>query len=182
MKNVLPFLLLLLLATTANSQVKKLEYSQWFFVQSDKALQYRIAVVKQVGSIATLQLQFRVNNEDEVFCKSDLCDGMLLALKNKNVGDDESTNYSFIFEKSFVGLNTFYTWPQQITTELKTWPDGSKRFFNPTRGIVYTNPDSETEYNASIPYCCVDIRLRSNPNQHRCGTHGFDRDKAIIVK
>lgn len=158
------------------------EFSNWFFVQSDQALQYRIAVVKQEGATATLQLQFRVNDEDEVYCKSALCDGLLLSLKNRNVGDAESTKYSFIFEKSFIGLDNIYTWPQTITTELKTWPDGSKRFFNPRRGIVYTLADSEAERGADIPYTCVDVRLAASPNEHRCKRHGFDMSNAINVK
>lgn len=179
-KNFFSILLLTVIVLKASSQT--LQYSQWFFIQSDKALQYRIAVVKQEGSVASLQLQFRVNDEDEVYCKSNLCDGMLLSLKNVNAGDEVSTKYSFVFEKGFVGLDNVYTWPQLITTELKTWPDGSKRYFNPAKGIVYTNPDNETEYFANVPDACVDVRLASNPNEHRCERHGFDIRNAIIVK
>ena len=165
----------------ANSQLQP-EYSQWLFVQSDKALQYRIAVVKKEGNVATLQLQFRVNNEDGVYCKSELCNGMLLSLSNLNAGDTESTKYSFIFEKSFVGLNNIYTWPVFLTTELKTWPDGSKRYLSLTKGIVYTTADSDFEQNADVPYCCVDVRLTHNPDQHRCERHGFDVANALIIK
>jgi len=175
------FLLFALAATNAISQLHP-EYSQWLFVQSDKALQYRIAIVKQEGPVATLQIQFRVNNEDEVYCKSELCNGMLLSLNNVNVGDKESTKYSFIFEKSFVGLDNIYTWPVLLTTELKTWPDGSKRYLSFTKGIVYTTSDSDDERSANVPYCCVDIRLAANPNQHRCESHGFDAANAIIIK
>lgn len=180
-KNILTLLSLIVIAFKVSSQTLP-QYSQWLFVQSDKALQYRIAVIKQEGTNASLQLQFRVNNEDQVFCKSALCDGMLLSLENVNVGDEKSTNYSFIFEKGFVGLNNIYTWPQLITTELKTWPDGSKRYFSFTKGIVYTKPGDNTEFHANVPNCCVDIRLAANPNDHRCERHGFDIENAIIVK
>jgi hypothetical protein len=182
MKKNYTLLFFLLIATTATAQVKKLSYSNWLFVQSDKALQYRIAIVKQVGDVATLQLQFRVNNDDAIFCKSTLCDGMLLSLKNTEVGDDISTKYSFIFKKSFVGVDNIYTWPQQLTTELKTWPDGSKRYLSLTKGIVYTNPGSDVEYHASVPDCCVDVILAANPKEHRCDRHGFDSNNAIIVQ
>lgn len=181
MKKIQIVVLFFLIITQVTAQTSKLQYSNWFFVQSDKALQYRIAIVKQVGDVASLQLQFRVNNQDEVFCKSPLCDGMLLSLRNTEVGATESSKYSFIFKKSFVGLDNIYTWPQLITTELKTWPDGSKRFLNLSRGIVYTNSGSTTENEANVPDCCVDIVLGANPNDHRCDRHGFDSGKAIIV-
>lgn len=181
LKSVFIVLLFVFITINVKSQIHP-EYCNWLFIQSDKALQYRIAVVKQEGSVATLQFQFRVNNEDEVYCKSSMCNGMLLSLRNKNVGDEETTQYSFIFEKSFIGLDNIYTWPQLLTAELKTWPDGSKRYWSLTKGIVYTVPGDETEHNADIPYCCVDVRLTANPNNHRCETHGFDTQNAIIVK
>lgn len=181
LKNVIVIVLFLLSALNAKSQ-SEVHYSNWLFIQSDKALQYRIAVIKMEGDIASLQLQFRVNNEDGVYCKSSMCDGMLLSLSNKNVGDKESTKYSFVFDKSFIGLENIYTWPQLLTTELKTWPDGSKRFWSVTRGIVYTNAGSDEEYDASVPYCCVDVRLGQNPDNHRCGRHGFDFSTAVTIK
>jgi hypothetical protein len=182
MKKIQTLVLFLLVLTQGLAQNNKLQYSNWLFVQSDKALQYRIAIVKQVGDVASLQLQFRVNNQDEVFCKSPLCDGILLSLRNTEVGATTNSNYSFIFKKSFIGLENIYTWPQLLTTELKTWPDGSKRFLSLTKGIVYSNSGSTVENNADVPDCCVDIVLGANPNQHRCDRHGFNNEKAIIVK
>lgn len=180
MKNFLLLSLCLWIGLYTSAQT---EYSDWLFVQSDKSLQYRIAVEKQEGDVAFLRMQFRVNDEDQVHCKSSLCDGILLSLSNKNVGDNESTKYSFVFEKSFIGINNIYTWPTLLTTELKTWPDGSKRFLSKKRGIVYTlaaNPNYEQD--AAVPYCCVDVRLAGRPNEHRCSRNGYNADKAIIVK
>lgn len=181
-KKSFSLVLILIFSTIIYAQLQP-QYGKWLFIQSDKALQYRIAVVKQVGDVASLQLQFRVNNEDEVYCKSARCNGMLLTLNNTNVGDAESTKYDFVFEKSFVGLNNIYTWPILITTELKTWPDGSKRFFSLKNGnIVYTLPNSTVEQPASVPYCCVDIILVGLPNEHRCIRSGFNYATAIHVK
>lgn len=181
MKKIQTLVLLFFVATATFGQVKKLQYSNWLYAQGDKALQYRVAVLKQVGDVATLQLQFRVNNEDEVFCKSTLCDGMLLTIENKDVGKTDTTIHSIIFKKSFVGLDNIYTWPTNITTELKTYPDGSKKFLSVTKGIVYTNAGSTVENNAYVPNWCVDIVLGANPNEHRCRRYGFDSSKAIIV-
>ena len=171
------------LYVSAQTPSPKMDYSDWLFVQSDKSLQYRIAVEKQEGDIASLRLQFRVNNEDPIHCKSAACDGILLSLSNKNVGDNESTHYSFVFEKSFIGINNIYTWPTLITTELKTWPDGSKRFLSKKMGIVYTLAESPNYLqDAVVPYCCVDVILAGRPNEHRCGRHGYNAATAIIVK
>ena len=176
---LLSILALVFINVGAQTQPK---YTDWLFIQSDKALQYRMAVVKQVGDVASLQFQFRVNNEDEVFCKSSMCDGMLLVLSNTNVGDSKSTNYSFVFEKSFVGVNNIYTWPTLLTTELKTWPDGSKRFLSQKRGVVYTVANSTIEQTAYVPSCCVDVILAGRPNEHRCTSRDFSFEKAIHVK
>lgn len=177
------FIIVIIILSATNTKAQTITgYSNWVFIQSDKALQYRVSVVKQEGPVASLQFQFRVNNEDEVYCKSSMCNGMLLGLSNKNVGDAESTKYNFIFEKSFIGLDNIYIWPQLLTTELKTWPDGSKRFWTANKGIVYTNAGNDVQYHAGIPYCCVDVRLASNPDNHRCDRFGFEYAGAITVK
>ena len=181
-KIIIAFVVTFISITTLYAQGGELKYSKWLFVQSDQSLQSRIAVVKMEGNTAYLQLQYRVNNEDEIYCKSPDCNGILLVVSNTNVGDKESTKYSFVFEKSFVGLNNIYTMPQLITTELKTWPDGSKRFWTPERGIVYTKPDSDAQYFAYVPSSCADVPLISNPTYHRCKRAGFDRANAVIVR
>ena len=181
MKLIVIAIVLTLLNNIVQAQSES-AYSNWLFMQSDKSLQYRIAVAKTEGNIAYLQLQFKVNADDEVHCRNAICEGLMLKLTHDNIERTETVKHYFLFDKSFEGDGKLHKMEALIPMEFKTWPDGSKRYLTKEKGIVYTTIESgNTEYTAQVFNICVDIRLKGQPNNHRC-KWGFDFDKAIVVK
>ena len=181
MKSVIYLLILSSLSSAVNAQAET-DYSRWLFMQSDKSLQYRMAAVKKEGDITYLQLQFRVKADDAVHCKNAMCEGLMLYLSHDNIGRTETVKYYFLFDKSFEGDDKTYTMPQLIPVELKTWPDGSKRYFTKERGIVYTQLSTgNEEFTAQVLNICVDIRLKGQPNNNRC-KWDFKADEAVVVQ
>jgi hypothetical protein len=123
-----------------------------------------------------LQVQFRVNKDDEIHCKSALCDGLLANLVYTDGATNKTAEHHLIFSKSFTGP---YTWDKQIPIEFKTWPDGSKRYLSKKLGIVAVLPDAPgVEQNASYFYNCVDIVLTNSPD-HRC--RDFKKGLAQVI-
>ena len=181
MKKLLLSLCLLFIIGELMAQAEA-DYSKWLFMQSDKSLQYRMAVVKKEGDIAYLQLQFRVKADDEVHCKNAMCEGLLLYLSHDNIGRTETVRYYFLFDKSFEGDNKIYKMDQLIPVEFKTWPDGSKRYLSKERGIVYTQTTTgDQEFTAQVLNVCVDIRLKGQPGNHRC-KWDFKPEQAVVVQ
>lgn len=181
MKQILLLIMITLSAVCVKAQ-KESDYSNWLFMQSDKSLQYRMAEVKKEGNIAFLQLQFRVKSDDEVHCNTAQCEGLLLYLYHSNVAQTEKVEYHFLFDKSFEGDGKVYTMQQLVPVEFKTWPDGSKRYLNKERGIVYTKADTGTEeFNAYVINVCVGNRIVNQPKNHRCKWE-FKPELAVVVK
>jgi len=181
MKSII-FLLILSAFSTGVAAQKETDYSNWLFMQSDKSLQYRMAEVKKEGDFSYFQLQFRVKADDEVHCKNAMCEGLLLYLSHDNIEKTETVKYYFLFDKSFEGDNKTYSMKQLIPVELKTWPDGSKRYFTKDKGIVYTQTATgEKEFQAQVLNICVDIRIKNQPGNHRC-TRNFKPEEAVVVQ
>jgi hypothetical protein len=100
-------------AQTKEATLTEADYTDWFFVQSDKALQYRFAVAKKEGTVHHLQLQFRVKSDDEVHCRGAECDGYVLYLSHAtDGGGSETVKYHLYFEPSFSEEKsiTFLSW------------------------------------------------------------------------
>lgn len=154
-----------------------IDYTEWLFVQSDKALQYRLGVAKKEGTLHYLQLQFKVKSDDEIHCRGAECDGYVLYLSHAiDGGGAETVKYHLYFDASFVG-DKIYIFPNLIPIELKTWEDGSKRFLDKHRGLLASHPNGFVE-RAQYFYNCVDFKLKGQ-SKTRCDD--FDMAKAVRV-
>ncbi|SDY57325.1 hypothetical protein [Hymenobacter psychrophilus] len=146
-------------------------------------MQIRYGLVKTEGTTSFFQIQFRVNQEDEIFCTDPDCDGYVLAFSYPSADGNTSIYSHYIFPNSFTGI---YTKPDLMPLEM-SFSDGSKRYFDKEKGFSYTTPNSDEQRRAEIIYCCVDNRLKSNPTTTRCSgprayRNVFDPSKAITVQ
>ena len=193
MKKTLLFFALVLCMFNGFSQAKKATkpnqvkaktaenpYSNWLFIQGDKALQYRFKLVKQEGDVGYFQVQFKINFEDPIFCKHPTCEGYLLVFGYPSLDNQNNIDTSYKFYNTFKGV---YTRPELVPLKL-SFPDGSKRFLK-QEGFFYTLAGSDAQQPASYLFGnCVDDILSNNPKQHRCKPYGptFKEAEAITVK
>lgn len=159
-----------------NNKSENDSFSEWKFLQSDKAIQVRYQEVKNDGSIAYFKVQFRINFNDEIFCRNQDCLGYLFVYGYPTLDGKEYV------EKSYKFYNTYkevYTVPDLIPIQM-SFSDGSKRTFN-KNGFFYINNDNKE---IPLPYLfsvCVDDILKSNPNYHRCKRFTFFKENEIIT-
>lgn len=175
------FIAFLLFTTTAFAQ-KDSDYTNWFFVQSDKAMQVRYALVKQEGDFGHYSVQFRIAQEDQIFCKSPDCEGYVMAFSYPTADNSTSIYHHFIFYNTFKGV---YTMKELMPVKNK-WADGSKRYLSKEEGLMYELADGQQGSAAAIFYNCVDEKLKST-TKTRCEGGGayrniFKSAEAIIVK
>lgn len=55
-------------------------WGAWTYLQSDKAVQYRVAKIGQEGDTVLLKSQFRVEPDNKIACYSDRCEGYVVYL------------------------------------------------------------------------------------------------------
>ncbi len=175
MKQIILTFFLLCAAASVRAQAEA-DYTDWFFVQGDKALQYRFAEAKKEGTVSYLQMQFRVNSNDEVDCKGVQCDGYVLSMNHDNIARTATVRYHLYFAPSFTG-SKIYSFAELVPIELKTWEDGSKRYIDKKRGILVSYPDGGWE-RAMYFDNCVDFKLKNEPKT-RCTD--YDAAKAVRV-
>ena len=132
----------------------------WRFVQSDKAVQYRMAKVREQGPHHIVRMQYRVNDADEVYTPAS--NGYHLY----RIADD-GTRYRVEFPPSFRGTGKVY----ELPIEVAVFVDGSEVEWDPaTNDRIYNNPVYEPNGYGS----CVD----DNSSDSRCeGYYGFDRSE-----
>ena len=155
-------------------------YSDWLFVQSDKALQYRFKLEKQEGDIGYYQVQFRINFEDDIFCDHPTCLGYLAVFGYPDLDNQTSVQTSYKFYNTFKGV---YTRPDLVPIRL-AFPDGSTRFLK-QEGFYYTEAGStEEQPNLYLFSNCVDNMLEGQPDTHRCKPYQpeFKSAEAIELK
>ncbi len=179
-RNRLCIVAFLLFAVSAFAQ-KEADYTNWFFVQSDKAMQVRYALVKQEGDMGQYSVQFRINQEDGIFCKSADCEGYVMAFSYPTADNSSSIYHHFIFYNTFKGV---YTMKSLMPIKNK-FADGSKRFLSKTAGMMYELANGQ-QGTADVFYNCVDEKLKST-TKTRCEGSGsyrniFKTAEAIIVK
>lgn len=175
MKQIFTLILILCAWASVPAQAEA-DYTDWFFVQSDKALQYRFAEAKKEGAVSYLQIQFRVNSNDEIDCKGAACDGYVLYMSHDNIARTATVKYHLYFAPSFAN-GKIYNFSELIPIELKTWEDGSKRVIDKKRGILISYPDGGWE-RAMYFYNCVDFKLKTEPKT-RCAD--YDESKTVRV-
>lgn len=161
--------------------VKENPYSNWLFIKSDKAMQYRFQLVKQEGDIGYFRVQFKTHFEDPIFCKHPTCLGYLLVFSYPSLDNQRNIATSYKFYNTYKEV---YTRPELVPIKL-TFPDGSKRMLT-ENGFFYTLADSDTPKPAiNLFDNCVDDILSNNPNYHRCKPYSnpeFKEAEAIVLK
>lgn len=154
-------------------------YSDWLFVNSDKALQVRYKQVKQENEIGYFEVQFKLNTEDPVFCSHAICEGYLMVFGYPSLDDQSTIETSYKFYNSYTHV---YTVPETIPVKL-SYPDGSKRLLR-KEGFFYTTVDNATELPANFMSNCVDNMISTTPNDHRCKPYysNFKDAEAIVLR
>jgi hypothetical protein len=135
----------------------------WLFVQSDKAVQYRLAKVGEEGSHHIFRIQYRVNSSDDIYTPAS--NGYHLYRLT-----DSGAQYRVDFPASFTGLNTIYELPDEIAL----FVDGiNVSWDSVTNELVY----HDAAYRPSGYTSCVD----DNSSTSRCeGTYGWINDEEVI--
>lgn len=154
-------------------------YSDWLFVNGDKAIQVRYKEVKQENEVGYYEVQFRLNSEDPVFCAHAMCEGYLMMFGYPALDDQSTIETSYKIFNSFTGV---YTVPENIPIKL-SYPDGSKRILR-QEGFFYTTASNSTELPANFFSNCVDNMLSTAPNEHRCKPYysNFKDAEAIVLR
>ncbi len=184
MKSILLILSLLLMHSISWSQTPIGEsnngYSDWLFVNSDKALQVRYKLVKKEDKVGYFEAQFRINFEDPIYCSHPTCIGYLFVLSYPTLDNQESIKKSYKFYNTFKGI---YTLPFILPINL-SFPNGDERFLL-KEGFFYTTVEDKTPIpNVYLFSNCVDNMLSNNPNHHRCKPYksDFKEAEAIILE
>src|SRR5690606_7598580 len=115
-------------------------YSNWLFLQSDKALQVRYKQVKQEGDVAHFQVQFKINFEDRIFCNDPTCLGYLMVFGYRTLDGESKVTKSYKFYNTYKEV---YTLPETIPVNM-SFPDGSKRYLR-QEGFFYTVAGDDME-------------------------------------
>ncbi|MFY7965623.1 MAG: hypothetical protein ACOVO1_12055 [Chitinophagaceae bacterium] len=166
--------------TNAQTSLPKNEFSNWLFVNSDKALQVRYKEVKVENGIGYYEVQFRINFDDPIFCKHSTCLGYLFEFSYPTLDNQDMIKLSYKFYNSFKEV---YTVKSLMPIKLN-FDDGSKRMLR-KEGFFYKLANSEVEEKAVYLFSnCVDDILSNNPNYHRCKPYKSDykESEAIIIK
>ena len=137
----------------------------WLFVQSDKAVQYRLAKVREdsANSHFIFRIQYRVNSSDPIYTPAS--NGYHLYRLT-----DSEAEYRVDFPASFTGLNTIYELPDEIAL----FVDGIHVSWDSvTNELVYHDP----AYRPSGYTSCVD----DNSSTSRCEeTYGWVNDAEVV--
>lgn len=137
----------------------------WLFVQSDKAVQYRLAKVREEGSHFIFRIQYRVNSSDPIYHPAS--QGYHLFKHT-----DNGVKYYVNFPASFEGVNRIY----ELEDEIALFVNGTDVEWDETRNeLVYHN----WMYLPSSYSSCVD----SNSGTSRCEKgYGWDSHAAGLKR
>lgn len=150
------------------------QYTPWLNFRNDKqGLQYRLALLRQEGDVGHLQLQLKVN--EEAHCFDPRCDGYVLVLGYPEAG--AAGGNKELFFRVDAGFRGPYTYPEPLRIELKTWPDGSARRFDPQLGLTVTPANPMLRH--PVFSFCLDDPLKGR-SRHQCSSY-FKPEAAIAV-
>ena len=161
--------------TKAKTALKEIQnFGEWRFIQSDKALQYRFRKEKQEGDVIYLKMQFRLNKNDQIFCKNPECKGYY---------------FSFNFANDYVQIDSHYmvyntfekaeNLPQTIALKLTSDQYGSQYWDEKQNALFYKNNASGESRKLDIGWSCVDNILENN-SSNRCTS--FKKERAEVLK
>jgi hypothetical protein len=163
-----------------NESKKSAEFSNWLFVQSDKALQVRYREDSRQNSIGSFMVEFRIAFDDGIFCSSPDCKGYYLTFAYPTLDNQTNEQSFFKFYNSFRGI---YKLPNPMKLKME-FPDGSKRHLK-ENGFYYSNSGSDELFFASMLFSnCVDNILASS-DYSRCNSGQrsgeFPMASAVVV-
>ena len=160
--------------SSGNSKAGNLAYGKWLFIQSDKAVQMRMAKVKQEGNVCYLQMQVRLNKEDKIFCREPNCTGYLWFFSYEPEGGGK-------IESHLVIKNTYeriYTYPVLIPVTLKN-DAGFEQYWDETDKEVKLHVKSTGERRRlELGWSCVDNDMSDTP-AHRCSMFNLQRAELL---
>jgi hypothetical protein len=176
---IIAFIATLLSAFSGFAQADE-DYTQWFFVQGDKAIQERYALVKEEGDMSYFRVQFRINFEDGIFTDVG-SEGYVTAFSYPQLDQQSNIYKHFIFYNTFKGIHTM---DELMPVKMK-FPDGSKRFLSKTDGFMYELVNGQTG-KANFFYNCVD-NLMIGQSGSRCHGSGawrgiFEPSRAVVLR
>ena len=149
-------------------------FGNWKFVQSDKAIQYRFKKEKQDGDKIYLKMQFKLNKNDEIFCKEPECKGyyFFFNFSNEYIKID---NHYMIYNTA----ERIYDLPQTIILKLLKSESGEQYWDETEKALMYKEPNVAQPRKLEIGWSCVDNILENNAS-NRCSS--FDINKAETLK
>ncbi|WP_298928754.1 DUF4214 domain-containing protein [uncultured Ramlibacter sp.] len=146
-------------------------YSNWLFVQSDKALQVRYGILKEYSDgTADVCLQYQVNKADSIHCTSASCDGYILETNVLEVPSNSSRHYWFT--RAFDGPYT-----ETFLKRRLKFSDGSELRWDQSKGIVLL--ESGVATGGVWSTLCVDNKLTSGST--RCTYYRPDMSKTVSI-
>lgn len=162
------------------SQIKA-EFSNWLFVQSDKALQVRYREDSRENGIGSFTVQLRINFDDGIYCSAAICKGYYLTFAYPTLDNASYEQSFFKFYNSYEGI---YTLDDPMILKME-FPDGSKRYLE-NDGFYYTLSNSnELQFAGMLFSNCVDDIL-SNSDYSRCNSGRrrgeFQEEFAYIIQ
>lgn len=163
---------------TARTQSEQsFEWGKWVYVQSDKAVQYRVAKVGEEGDVALLRYQLRVELGNDLACYSDQCEGYILYLQvfDPVASDFVATRHLFFPRNS----SAVYDLPEVIRFPVRTSPTG-RRFLDLETGLPMYELFSEpgTLAVTEVIQGCVDD-IQTGYSDTRC--RDFDPSKMVRI-
>lgn len=162
-------------AATASAELK---WGKWTYLQSDKAVQYRVAKLAQTGDVATLQYQLRIEPDNDIACYSERCEGYViyLAVFDPVARDFVAKHHLFFPAKSPV----IYDVPEKISFPIRT-SDTGRRFIDEATGLpMYEILDEPGRLRVTeVLQACVDDRI-TNYADNRCTD--FDEGQAVTIR
>ena len=144
-------------------------YSDWVFFQSDKALQVRSVLLSVDGEVASMRYEFRLNRDDDIFCRDPDCQGYVLAAYNYDpVTRDATDRFSVYFPNAFTGV---WTYPATVKTRFTTYPNGDRSFWDARLGAAFVPVAGGPAQKLRLVEGCADNRLASTSHT-RCTDYG----------
>ncbi|MCW3074254.1 MAG: hypothetical protein JWP69_1323 [Flaviaesturariibacter sp.] len=152
----------------AKGAKSNLLFSDWYFMQSDKAVQYSLALVRQVKDTGYLRMRLRINKGDAIWCSNEQCLGYRIFLGYDMPDMATSQQHHYKFYNSYA--KPYYELPFDIPVLLRTYEDGSKRYWDTEiRKVMYHVPSNGQKGMVNFLSVCVDDILASS-GRHRCTT------------
>lgn len=162
-------------------------YSEWYYLRSDKPVQFRLEKTKELNDKVYYKIQLRINNQGAGVCTQEhsLCYGYVVYmpvfeydLQTKN---GNTTEFNYKIAKEFNGVYTvegeFFASKKNEDKGYLTYWDESLNF--PMQKNITTG---ETVKLPGFLLSCVDTTRNNKPYGDICNNKGFVESTAIEIK